>query len=981
MNIKSLKKFNYFLFVSIIALIVFKLVLSFVFTEVLYKEKAIDGEILLNDSRNIIDGFDVDRNEIISKNSDPQIYIDYESYDILGVKEITFYVNEINKEKEKIEIFTLDDIDDYGAFGSIFTEIKEGENKVIIPDGDGSRGAIRLDLATSENVEIEIDKIVFNEVSSIIDISNTYFLNLVYIFVFILVGILVIKISEKNYKYNIFSYSIGLVLALGSIYLYFKIGNERLKEILILILGFIPICQIMSFFKGILEKVKFKAKEYNILYITFSLYLILNIIFMLYFKVNIHFLIYLAGLYVYGSIKGEVDFYKRKRIFTLLYSILVIVTLYFIGSYFDLNLFNYKNEGFSSYLIISDVLIGFISIIWCDKLKLEKQFEFIEKRKLVNFNKKREKQDGIKDFIIFENIKRLVLTAIFLCVLEVLVHIFIKNFSIVLGVKTAIQFIFSDVFFINLIFIYCIYYFIYALTGKRTSNLIMFFVWAMYIVGNLIKVRYHDTVLQAIDILLIKEIILIGKSYVGAVAYYGIIIAFIVIVFIILKNIKKIILYLKPKANILFSIMMIIPIIFIIMILNENRLKDIDVDFKNVWIDEEVKYEKFGSVLYSYSNLKLLMELYPDAPENYSEEQMKSIKESFAEINVDGKSDIKPDVIVIMAESYFDINEVKDFNISEDIVYPYRKYGNGYIISPRYGGGTAAVEFEALTGFSNMFLLNDVIAYTTYIRNGEDEFPSIVQEFNKTGYQTNIIHPNIANFYNRDKVYKAMRFENYYDIESFEKDGNILNDGYYKDIAFGEKLIEIASDDSRPQFIFGITIEGHSPYEKKYQEGDMTLDISSDVIEDERLGEVKQYCESVKNTSKMIENVIEYVKNTERPTLLYVFGDHLPPIECFNELSFSTDKFLRYSTPFITFSNYKDINLGSDYITPNQIAIQALVDSGINYNKYFDYIYKIREKYPIMKSEFIENKNDEAIEIYKLIQYDLIFGEKYLWEN
>ena len=67
-------------------------------------------------------------------------------------------------------------------------------------------------------------------------------------------------------------------------------------------------------------------------------------------------------------------------------------------------------------------------------------------------------------------------------------------------------------------------------------------------------------------------------------------------------------------------------------------------------------------------------------------------------------------------------------------------------------------------------------------------------------------------------------------------------------------------------------------------------------------------------------------------------------------------------------------------MTPNQIAPQILRDAEIEYSSYFDYIYSLREKYPVIQKEFGIDPQQEEIKTYELIQYDLLFGEKYLLE-
>lgn len=78
------------------------------------------------------------------------------------------------------------------------------------------------------------------------------------------------------------------------------------------------------------------------------------------------------------------------------------------------------------------------------------------------------------------------------------------------------------------------------------------------------------------------------------------------------------------------------------------------------------------------------------------------------------------------------------------------------------------------------------------------------------------------------------------------------------------------------------------------------------------------------------------------------------------------------------YSNYKEIVVEPEYITPNQIATQILYDSGIPHNSYFDYLYTLREGYPVIHKEFINVDGNPDLDLYRFIQYDIMFGNRWL---
>ena len=64
----------------------------------------------------------------------------------------------------------------------------------------------------------------------------------------------------------------------------------------------------------------------------------------------------------------------------------------------------------------------------------------------------------------------------------------------------------------------------------------------------------------------------------------------------------------------------------------------------------------------------------------------------------------KPDVIMVMSESFWDPTLLPNTKLTPDPIPTVRKTRSGSMFSPEFGGMTANVEFEALTGFSNAFL-------------------------------------------------------------------------------------------------------------------------------------------------------------------------------------------------------------------------------------------------------------------------------------
>ncbi len=531
---------------------------------------------------------------------------------------------------------------------------------------------------------------------------------------------------------------------------------------------------------------------------------------------------------------------------------------------------------------------------------------------------------------------------------------------------------------LNTLLLGVLYYLFKELLGGIIGRIAVAFIYFVFIVGSFVKMKYHNTIFSPVDILQIKDFMSVVTRYVPAFVIYmlaALIIAAIVI--ILYKNRKTVARY---KPDIYMAVVVCIMTVSLTGKLRANAFINTGADLTRLWAGVEDCVNEQGVVAYSYIKFKDVFEIMPKADENYSKEYMTALKKEADSLHNNTVSDEKPNVILIMEESMFDVSRVPDINISTEVDGNIKKYEKAMSVSPKYGGLTSTIEFEALTGFSNYFFLDTVVPYITYWDSEDDVIPSIASEFNKNGYNTTAIHPNEGTIYNRDIVYNAMGFKKFIDKDDMDfSPENLTVDSYFKDSALADVIKTQLDSSDEPQFIFTVTIENHMLYDNKYN--DTEVKVTSDKVGGTELHQLEQYTQGVLSADRFIEKMVDIVDNAKRPTIMYVWGDHLPPLTAFNTLGYIDDKYSKYTTPIVAYSNYKDINIDSEYISPAQLAPQVLRDAGVEYSSYFDYIYSLRSKYPVVHKEFGIDENDEDIIRYGEIQYDVLFGEGYMLED
>ncbi|MBL8584404.1 MAG: sulfatase-like hydrolase/transferase, partial [Rhizobiaceae bacterium] len=209
----------------------------------------------------------------------------------------------------------------------------------------------------------------------------------------------------------------------------------------------------------------------------------------------------------------------------------------------------------------------------------------------------------------------------------------------------------------------------------------------------------------------------------------------------------------------------------------------------------------------------------------------------------------RPDVIIVMSESFWDATRLPGVTISPDPIPFIRANASGNMFSPEFGGMTANVEFEALTGFSNAFLPYGSIPYQQYIRGS---MPSLATFFRSEGYETTAMHPFGGWFWNRKPVYEDFGFETFLSEErlpTLEKRGLLPSDA-----ALTEQIIRRVEDARVPSFVFAVTLQGHGPYDAgRYPEAQHTVTGLKGSA-----GAVRAYAEGTADADASLRRLVEW---------------------------------------------------------------------------------------------------------------------------
>ena len=538
----------------------------------------------------------------------------------------------------------------------------------------------------------------------------------------------------------------------------------------------------------------------------------------------------------------------------------------------------------------------------------------------------------------------------------------------------------------NLIVLSTIYLCFTALIGRVIASTIIFLVMAVLTIANFIKFKYFDEPFYPWDTYIIKEGITISKQYVNLPLILICILVFVIAFIMLLIFNKKVRNFFKPKFT-----WKLCPLALALLLINGVIInipsQAIKFSIFKSWYIGKVEMFRNGLIVQNYIYLKDYDSYVLSEPPEYSMEKMEEIKNRLSkEFPQKTPTDLKPNILLVMCESFWDPTQLNHLHFSEDIMKNFNKYKKGEIVSPAIGGGTSNVEFEALTGFSSYFLGPGVYAYNVYFRR---DTPSIASVLKDNGYDTIAIHPYMAEMYNRDKVYNYIGFDEYISLDSFTYED--YKGPYVSDERLMDRVIEILSKDDEPKFIWALTMQNHDPYIDKYDE--LEVSVTSDKLDEETEGILSTYSEGVRDGADSLEKLIKALENTSTPTLVYFFGDHLPRMgdleklyEIYELLNPEEDPYKKdfryYIAPYASWSNFKETTSFEEPFSPSLIALEILKDSGVKYPSYFNILEELKEENMFLHQLLSKDVDMESqyIKDYELIMYDLILGNQYLNE-
>jgi len=379
-------------------------------------------------------------------------------------------------------------------------------------------------------------------------------------------------------------------------------------------------------------------------------------------------------------------------------------------------------------------------------------------------------------------------------------------------------------------------------------------------------------------------------------------------------------------------------------------------------------------------------------PEGYSPQALDAIAQ---DIQIPAAGDQRPNVIVIMNESFSDLSVLPGVESNQDAIPFFRSLTEnavkGYAYASVFGGTTANSEYEFLTGNTTAFLPAGSVPYQMYVY---ETATSLVAQMDALGYRTVAMHPFYSSGWNRPGVYRCFGFDETYFVDSMQ-DLEWVRD-YVSDLSNYKNLIRMfeEKDPDQPLFFFNVTMQNHSAYRSEWI--NLERDTWLTGTYGGRFSTVDQYLSLMRESDRALQYLIEYFQTVDEPTVICLFGDHQPQVAT----NFYTDVLgtepdlptaqKKQMVPFLIWANYDIEERDGLELSLNYLSGLLTETAGLPQTGYQAFLSQLYEELPIINALGIRDRGGnwypsaaalpeelraQALN-YQMLQYSDIFSAK-----
>ena len=242
-------------------------------------------------------------------------------------------------------------------------------------------------------------------------------------------------------------------------------------------------------------------------------------------------------------------------------------------------------------------------------------------------------------------------------------------------------------------------------------------------------------------------------------------------------------------------------------------------------------------------------------------------------------------------------------------------------------------------------------------------------DLKRIGYATAGFHNNDATFYERHVDYFNLGFDTFSGMEHMYH-LNYTPRGWAKDDVLDDLMVERMKQTEGRDYITTITVQAHGRYPKRYTKTlhDMSCYFTGQYKGDkEKQAAWQYYINMCKETDDMIKSLIDQLEELGEPTVVFMYGDHLPSL---NLQESDLEDIDLYQTEWVMWDNIglkKEKKNMTSYQASTYIFNRLDLPGGLMqnfHNKYMNHI----------------GLNDYLNKL-ELLEYDTLYGSRYAFDG
>lgn len=423
-----------------------------------------------------------------------------------------------------------------------------------------------------------------------------------------------------------------------------------------------------------------------------------------------------------------------------------------------------------------------------------------------------------------------------------------------------------------------------------------------------------------------------------------------------------------------------------------------------------------------------------DDEPDYNEATMQRIHDRYAkqaqEINANRDATLTDTTVInVLSETFSDPNRVPGVHFNIDPMPNIRALGDtattGLMLSPGYGGGTANIEFQQMTGLSMANFNGSMLSPYQQLLPTRPEVFSFNQMWNEAcgGDDSCSVgfHPFLQRFYLRNANYKKFKFSHLYTLDSdpkikhagtYEgksgKSGNVTDEQAYQNVI--DEVRANAQANKPAQFIELVTMQNHAPYPGIY--GDENEFFAADMsnVPDGEKGVIGNYAKGVQRTDEATKQFLDELDAIDKPITVVFYGDHLPGIYT-TAANDPKNSIALHETDYFIWSNRAsaahDVKLpesNAAYSSSNYFMAQTAQQLNARVSPYLALLTELHNEIPALSRAvtsggtwspdgsvtYLDNEGKEMdpkqfsakakqlLSDYRMVQYDMMMGKNHL---